>query len=325
MQEWLDLLFHGPLLFLLPTPNNSTLNAINAGMAKTRSMTRNQNHDYDASLSSSSRNTSFDKDHVGPWSDVNHDVLFLVMMQLRVVDFIAFRGVCKSWRSFAVSKSSMFLASKPPMKISINPHANNQDCYIYLKEDFEEPMFKTILPHSAGRICIGSTCGYLILFSSETRDFWLVNPITRHELHFPDFPLCVADLPTHEKEMRTIKGILVFSPSISGRVFVVLSSKLSLSFYIAGKPGWNHVSSSLPIVDVHVFKGKIYTLHSDCSLGELRLNLNSKWKGKWMLLKTKSFPKPDLYILQLVSSNEKLLVINWVSKQKIFMELDFGK
>ncbi|CAH1448989.1 unnamed protein product [Lactuca virosa] len=244
---------------------------IQTGMAKTRSMTRNQNHDDDASSSSSSRkrNKSFDKGHVGPWSDVNHDVLFLVMMQLRVVDFFAFSGVCKSWRSFAVSNRRMFMVSKPPLKIRIKPHANNQDCYIYLKEDFEEPMFKTILPHSAGRICFGLTCGYLILFSRETHGFWLVNPITRHQLHFPDFPLRVSALPTKQKGMRAIMGILVFSPSISGWVFVVLSSKLWLSFYIAGKPGWNHVSSSLPIVDVHVFKGKIYTLHSDCSLGEL--------------------------------------------------------
>nr|KAJ0196471.1 hypothetical protein LSAT_V11C700380520 [Lactuca sativa] len=37
--------------------------------------------------------------------------------------------------------------------------------------------------------CFGVTCGYLILFDEEYNDFWLVNPITRHELHFPGTPV----------------------------------------------------------------------------------------------------------------------------------------
>ncbi|CAH1450126.1 unnamed protein product [Lactuca virosa] len=48
-------------------------------------MTRNQNHD---DASSVKRIKSCD-----PWSDPNHDVLFLVMMQLGVFDFLAFSRV----------------------------------------------------------------------------------------------------------------------------------------------------------------------------------------------------------------------------------------
>ncbi|KAL7591395.1 uncharacterized protein LOC111883902 [Lactuca sativa] len=295
-------------------------------MTTTRSETRIQNHDDDASSSCKKRLKSFDKGDVAPWSDVNHDMLFIVMMKLGVVDFLAFSRVCKSWRSFAVSNRNMFMVSKPPMKIRFGLLDNKEDYYCCF-EDFEGKRFKTILPHSAGRTCVGLTCGYFIYFSTETRDFWLVNPITSHELHFPDYPLYVG------VDEDRIKAILVFSPSISGWVFVVLRTTLSgyrarktkISYYITGKRGWNHVSSALPILDLHVFKGKMYTLHTHCSLGELRLNLNSKCKGKWRSLETKSFLKLDMFKPRLVSSNEKLYVMHWVSRPKKVMELDFGE
>ncbi|CAH1419407.1 unnamed protein product [Lactuca virosa] len=217
----------------------------NSGMAKTRSMTRNHNHDDDASSSSSrKRFKTFDKGGVAPWSNLNHDVLFLVMMELGMVDFLAFGGVCKSWRSFAVSNKNMFMASKPPMKTCIDPHDNNKDFYFYM-EDFQGRRFKTIIPHSAG------------------------------------------------------------------------------------KRGWNHVScthpidSPLAIVDLHVFKGKIYTLQSDFSLAELRLDPNQE--QKWTLLEINNFPKPDLLHLELVSSGENLYVISRISALNKVMELDFVK
>ncbi|KAL7591393.1 hypothetical protein Lser_V15G32982 [Lactuca serriola] len=178
-------------------------------MAKTRSMTRNPNHDDDNASSSSSssrkRFKNFNHNGVASWSDVNHDVLFLIMTKLGVVDFVTFSGVCKSWRSFAVSNRITFMASKPPMKISIGLHVNKEDSY-YLLEDLKERRFKTIIPHSSCRAYFGLTCGYLILFGRETRDFWLVNPITRDELHFPDYPLSVGAC---EEEMWAIRGILV--------------------------------------------------------------------------------------------------------------------
>nr|KAJ0197447.1 hypothetical protein LSAT_V11C700358960 [Lactuca sativa] len=77
--------------------------------------------------------------------------------------------------------------------------------------DFEGPRFKTILPHSSGnRISFGLTYGYLILFNREIRDLWLVNPITRHELHFSDYPLYAAVHEEGKRAFWAIRGILVF-------------------------------------------------------------------------------------------------------------------
>ncbi|KAL4563919.1 hypothetical protein LXL04_027968 [Taraxacum kok-saghyz] len=263
-------------------------------MAKTRSMTRKRNHDDDNASSSSSRRKrikSFDKTNVAPC------------------------GVCKSWRSFALSNNKTFMASKPPMTIRIRASSEDEWCRM---EDFEGTKFKTIIPHLSGRICVGSTCGYLILFGKETRDFWLVNPVTRHQLHFPNYSIYVSNA-TISKRMR---GILVFSPSISGWVFILLHKKLS--FCIAGKRGWNHVSSNIGISDLHVFKGKIYILHNDCSLCELTLNQNQK--RKWTLLETKNLVHPYLFKPRLVSSSENLYVMTdsglW---PKQVLELDFGE
>ncbi|CAH1448979.1 unnamed protein product [Lactuca virosa] len=279
-------------------------------------MTKNQNHHHDdassLSLSSGKRFKTFDNGGLAPWSDLDHNVLLLVMMRLGFVDFFAFSRVCKSWRSFAISNRKTFMASIPPMSVCIFMKDNEDDCYYYLK-DFEGRKFKPILSHLAERICVGSTCGYLVLFSRKTRNFWLVNPITRHELHFPNFP---GDISVGLDRIRTI---LVFSPSIPGWVFVMLYE--NIVFYTVGKEKWNHVSSTIPILDLHFFEGKIYTLHTDRSLGEL--SLNWKQKHETMSPQIKNFLKPDLLRPELVSSNEKLYLIDWISKPEKVLELDF--
>ncbi|CAH1426956.1 unnamed protein product [Lactuca virosa] len=91
-------------------------------MAKTRSMTRNEND-----------NASNKKRYETSWADINHDVLFFVMMQLRVVDFVEFSGVCKSWRSLALSNRSKFIASRPPISIRIFIDDDESDYCCYLK------------------------------------------------------------------------------------------------------------------------------------------------------------------------------------------------
>ncbi|CAH1426883.1 unnamed protein product [Lactuca virosa] len=111
-------------------------------MAKTRSMTRNQNHDDG---SSTKKIKTWDNGGVAPWLDLNHDVLFLVMMRLGIVDFFAFSGVCKSWRSLSLSNKKRFMASKPPILMRISTRGNEKECCL---KDFEGRKLKTIIPHS---------------------------------------------------------------------------------------------------------------------------------------------------------------------------------
>ncbi|XP_023749191.1 uncharacterized protein LOC111897461 [Lactuca sativa] len=256
-------------------------------------MTRNQNDD--GASSSKTINT----DDVGSWSYLNHDVLLLVMMQLGVIDFLAFSGVCKSWRSIALSNRKSFMASKPPMLMWIPPRSNNKD-KIFCLEDYKRRTFKTALTHSAGMYCIRLTCGYLILFRIKTKDFWLVNPITRRELNFPPAP------------DDYITSVLVFSPSISKFVLVMFAKK-QIWFSIEDEGAWNCVSSTFDFTnykDLHVFKGKIYTLNSyNYHLCELTLNP----EPRVMLLETKILldepeHESDIFFPQLVSCGENLYV-----------------
>ncbi|CAH1419662.1 unnamed protein product [Lactuca virosa] len=275
-------------------------------------MTRNQNHDDDASSSSRKRIASCDNSDVAPWSDLDHHLLFLIMMQLGVIDFVAFSGVCKPWRSLALDNRKIFMASRPPMLLSISDRSYKKECHL---EDFEGRKFKTILPRSAGRICVGITCGYLILFGWKTKDFRLVNPITRHELHFPCFPYNAST------NLAKVRGILVFSPLVSGWAFVMLHRfTYQLWFSIAGTGAWNHVSSTFPLFDLVAFKGKIYTLNMGYRLCEMKLNPEPKLK----LLQTKNFPKVVMLCPEFVSLGENLsLMYRGLGDSYKVFKLDF--
>ncbi|CAH1435860.1 unnamed protein product [Lactuca virosa] len=246
-----------------------------------------RNHDDPSSTSSSSHSSSkrikSNDVNVRPWSDFNHDVLSLVMMQLGVIDFLAFSGVCKSWRSVALSNRK--------------------------------------------RSCVGITCGYLILFKRKKRDFWLVNPITRHEIRFRPVPSACFFYATPK-----IIAVLVNSPSIStNRVLVMLNidlSKIWLSSSTAAEGSWNLVSSTFYIKYLHVFKGKIYTICSKDYSSKVRhlceLTLNPK--PALTLIETKNFPNDVLNFQKLVSSGENLYVMESFSfGLHNVHELDFGK
>ncbi|XP_023728897.1 uncharacterized protein LOC111876576 [Lactuca sativa] len=281
-------------------------------------MTQSQNDD-DTSSSSKRIKTCHNRG-VAPWSDLHHDALFIVMMQLGIVDFVAFSKVCKSWRSQALPNRKRFMASKPPMLMYISSHVNMKECYL---QDFEGKNFKTILPHSGGRIYAGFTCGYLILYGWATRDFWLVNPITRHELYFPNVPSNV-----YSGESK-VSAILIFSSLTSKLVFLVLKRfNHRIWFSTAGEGTWNHVYTTSFILDIHAFKGKIYTLNYDRydlterNLCELRLNPTPKLTT----LKTKNSLKQEVYYPMFVSSGENLYVMETYSKDSYkVLEMDFGE
>ncbi|KAK9051559.1 hypothetical protein SSX86_028186 [Deinandra increscens subsp. villosa] len=253
-------------------------------------------------------------DNVGSasWSNLSHDLLLLIIMQVGVFDFIAFSGVCRAWRSVALCNWNTFMGSKQPMRLSISARLNKKECYL---EDHTRRKLETTIPHSSGRMCVGLTCGYLIFFGRKTRDFWLVNPLTRKELHFPGFPFVISHISTH------VRGILVFSPSMSAWVFVVLTHRFSngISFSIAGKQGkWSYISSISPIRDLHLFKGKIYTINTDNDLFELKLNP----LPTLTLQRMENIPWSNFRYLGFISSGESLYAIDIFRDEFEAFELD---
>ncbi|KAL4555518.1 hypothetical protein LXL04_038140 [Taraxacum kok-saghyz] len=273
-------------------------------MGKARSMNRKKKCD-DAMSKNTIKTCDNNSGMARPWPDLTHDVLNLVMIKLEVVDFVAFSRVCKSWRSLAVSNRNKFLVSKPPMSISIT----SNDAYEieYDLNDFTGRKLKTFVPHLANRLCVGVTCGYLILFHAKRNDFWLVNPITRHELHFPNYK--VPHFKFHCSIREYFKGVLVFSRSISEWVFVICKGSHMIWFCVAGKREWNYFSSTTrsTINDLIAFKGKIYTLHEEPDEVEL---CEMKLYPKPELVLLMSNPEPNFSNPEFVSSVENLYVIN---------------
>ncbi|XP_076913831.1 F-box/kelch-repeat protein At1g57790-like [Bidens hawaiensis] len=256
-------------------------------------------------------------DGSGSWPSLGHDLLLNIMMRIGLFDFIALSGVCKSWRSAAVSNWKEFMMSKQPMYLSLSKRVNGKDCY--LEENCTQRKMNTVVPHSRGRVCVGLTCGYLIFFGRDTRDFWLVNPVTRKELHFPGFPYSksASSIPSR------IKGILVFSPSLSGWVLVVLAHGFlsELYFSLAGKQvKWSYVSLNSVILDIHFFKGKIYTMNTNKRLFEFRLNP----VPAFILHKMNNSPWADFRYDTLVSSGGKLYLMN-TSNHFDAIEVNFEK
>ncbi|KAL6561710.1 hypothetical protein OROMI_017311 [Orobanche minor] len=142
---------------------------------------------------------------------------------------------------------------------------------------FLPPLFN-FKPH-AGRTLIGLTCGYLVFCGKKTSDFWLLNPITRHELHFRAFPLIGYVTPGI---------ILVFSPSPSlyGWVLVVsLRNDNVIWFSIVGKGigAWNRMETIYKVFNMHAFKGRIYTINVYSQVEVVIFNPDSKKRIRRML------------------------------------------
>ncbi|KAL4585847.1 hypothetical protein LXL04_010473 [Taraxacum kok-saghyz] len=257
-----------------------------------------------------------------PWSDFNRDVLNLVMMELGVVDFVSFSGVCKSWRSLALANKIRFMACKPPMELYfITEWSNKTDVYSLV--DFKGRRFKILLPESGGRRCVGLTCGYLVFLVTKSCDILLMNPITRHVIGFPPVP-CNNFYPSSPTRIG-VTVILVFSQSTFTWVLVVLRRHTTkIWFSIAGKGEWGSISSYYRIIDVHECKGKIYALDTELRLYELGLDL----EPKLTLLKTKNTFGRNLMFPEFVSSGENLYAMerfSWYERDYKIHKLDFGE
>ena len=120
-----------------------------------------------------------------PWSELPEALLYLITKWLGAIDYIMFGCVCRTWRLYFLAYRQEFMASQPPLAVFL-PIRFKRDFYFY--NIFDHMRYKTKLPNISGKFCSGTTCGYLILEDNYKRpdsQIWLLNPFTRHELHFP--------------------------------------------------------------------------------------------------------------------------------------------
>ncbi|XWS40619.1 hypothetical protein CRYUN_Cryun17cG0011400 [Craigia yunnanensis] len=176
--------------------------------------------------------------------------------------------VCKSWRSVAIAFKQEFMTSQGPLVFLMSTNARKY-CYFY--NIFDKRLYRAALPHLPGNKCLGFTRGYLLLRESKLTkkktNIWPVNPYTRHEIKFPRPPKRSGDV-----------NWTVFEYSEDPRM----------------------------IIDVAVFKGKIYVSTSHGEIGTL--NLNSDPMVTFLHVKSVSASRDDLH---LVASHEELYIAHF--------------
>ncbi|KAI4305572.1 hypothetical protein L6164_028933 [Bauhinia variegata] len=236
-----------------------------------------------------------------PWSDLPEDLIGLIAKHLGMIDYILFGCVCKSWKSYVSAHRQDFMASQSPHILLLPAYIRSSCCFLYNISDKKN--YKALLPSLIGKLCLGIAGGYLVFQNKHDNmksPLWLLNPITRHELHFPSspYPLCRVILASSTVP-RGEYVIVGFSPGHPYLQFFRSSDShwTVHKFQIANPWGF--------IVDGAFFKGKIYFLTSHGKIGVFDPSSAPYFK----LLEVKRIRKRIGCKTQLVASNEHLLVI----------------
>lgn len=249
----------------------------------------------------------------GVWDLLPNDLLVSVLMKLSVIDYISFSGVCRSWRSTSIYIRKFFMERQQPLVV-VRPRYSKKACVLY--NMFDGKSWKAMLPDLPCKNLVGLSCGYLITIDRNT-GFWLVNLMTRHELHFPSLPESMG-LRKSLVLPESVGGILdfkiravLFRSTQLSRVFLVLFSR-NHKFILLSESGaiiWQEYllpNISAGISDVKILDGKIFVLTRDALFGEF----NPRAVPVLKLYKIKIPIQPDIYTcLDLVTSDSKLYMI----------------
>ncbi|KAM7508774.1 hypothetical protein LguiA_019227 [Lonicera macranthoides] len=252
-----------------------------------------------------------------PWGTLPEDLLILIIMHLEFPDFLSFGRVCRSWRSAAEAQRKIFLAPKPPFVGVISSFAKKS---ISFKNIFEETRYKTMLRDVNSKLCLGSSCGYLMMLESDYR-LWLVHPITGNEFRFPSLP------GSSRKEISSqCRAVLVYSPTLSG--YQVVAIYRNTKQIMNGGPhdaDWRCLTFHfLPceFADLAFFKGAIYVLATNCLIYQVSVQ---RCGIIFFPMEVKYAPSVSGLNLQLVSSNERLFMVDCYSELRLpfVYEVDF--
>ncbi|KAL1827502.1 hypothetical protein ACET3Z_005914 [Daucus carota] len=117
----------------------------------------------------------------GAWGILPVELLVSILEKLSIVDYLSFRGVCKSWRSSSIAFRKYLMEHQQPLVV-VRPKYSKKSCVLY--NMFNMKSYKTMLPDLPCKKLLGLSCGYLITIDRNL-GFWLVNLMTKHELRIP--------------------------------------------------------------------------------------------------------------------------------------------
>ncbi|XP_074357758.1 uncharacterized protein LOC141697348 [Apium graveolens] len=253
----------------------------------------------------------------GAWDSLPNELLVSVLMKLSLFDYLAVCGVCRSWRSVSIDIRKKIIERQKPL-VFAKPKYSKKACVLY--NMFDGKTCKAMLKDLIWDL-VGLSCGYLIM-NDGYRGFWLVNLMTRHELHFPVLPGMTWGILDYQ-----FRAVLFVSTQLS-RFFTVLFSR-NHNFLLlseSGASGWQEYflpNTNAGISDVKILDGKIFVLTCDGHFGEF----NPKADPVLKLYNIKvPFQLSSQLCSQLVTSDNKLYVITYEYSMTVrylsFYELD---
>ncbi|KAA8517262.1 hypothetical protein F0562_017555 [Nyssa sinensis] len=212
------------------------------------------------------------------WSRLPYDLIATIANQLTVIeDFLAFSGVCRSWRSVYRNRNWTPGPQFPWLMLSENRNETTR-CFFSF---FKNKRLVSSLPEARGRRCWGSACGWLITIGVDL-EIHLLNPITQICIDLPsqstfcNQPFLAGNAVTHSTYRTSfINKAFVFKYSSHlnniGDGFMVMAihgKDNSLAFARPGYDSWVTVETSSPFVfrDVVLFEGQIFAI---CDAGTL--------------------------------------------------------
>lgn len=228
------------------------------------------------------------------------ELLVSVLMKLSLVDYLAFSGVCRSWRSISIDNRKKFMERQKPL-VFARPKYSKKSCVLY--NMFDGKTCKAMLKDLAWNL-VGLSCGYLIM-NDRYRGFWLINLMTRHELHFPVLSERAWGMFDYQ-----IRAVLFQSTQLS-RVFLLLFSR-NHNFLLLSESGpssWQEYlfpNTNAGISDVNILKGKIFVLTCDGLFGEFNPKADPVLKLYHINIPAELSSQ---LCLQLVTSDDKLYMI----------------
>ncbi|XP_063943352.1 uncharacterized protein LOC135150627 isoform X2 [Daucus carota subsp. sativus] len=237
----------------------------------------------------------------GAWDSLPDELLLSVLMKLNIIDYLAFSGVCRSWRSVSTDIRKSFMERLQPFVLA-RPRYSKKACVLY--NIFDWKSCKSMLPNMPRKSLWGLSSGYLITYD-KNMGFWLVNLMTRHELHYPVLPESSYSISDF-----TACAVLLRSTRLS-RIFMIIFSEKHdfLLMSESGSSSWHEYllpNTSSGIADVKILDGKIFVLTCDAHFGEFNPRADPVLK-----LYNRNFPipLPSRSILKLVTSDNKIYMV----------------
>lgn len=228
------------------------------------------------------------------WSELDFDLLELVLKKVALRDVVRIQAVCSSWYKAVKSyMSSQFYTRIPPMLCSSaeyyadssRDHFHNRLGHIFVSLADPKKTFYRVRVKFGGFskvYCLGSSNGWLVILD-ETLNPHLVDPFSEaHQIQLPLMNTLIIfsqnPISDKEKQRLIVKAVVTSKPSDpneSNFKVVVAShhhaSPLGLAYCKHGDKGWTHFGSNTTAPDdyrdILYHRDQLYALRaSTCSV-----------------------------------------------------------